>query len=350
MLIVLYSGCVFLMYILWWDKHLLPSEPIILEGDWIEPLSAYMYMSSEISGIQEKEHRKSQTWVKTIFAYLNWFERKPELDNVCLSTPKMGIDNVPGAVNGHSADDTVAIIKLHPESCLSELNARRLEKAANTAFFERRPRIGQLEVVSPDSSPTAKRRWNLARQAVSLYPTIFEKHVLYKHIRTEQQEYPQIYECPHFQPAPLVVQNVQNWPSDDLLRNFSGLMVGMVLWMLNFLYGAIHASAWNNHFPTAVEMWFWRISATYIAFCGGLWIILNYAALIYPPLNEFWERWMDGISTWFYLAVLGSAVFVCGFSFCVARGFILVEAFISVRNLSTAAYDTPSWTQIFPHF
>lgn len=329
------------MYVLWWDKPLLPSEPIVLEGDWVEPLCAYMYMSSEMSGTLES--RKSQTWVKTIFASLNWFSRTAEMELVCLTLPRAD----PSETEEQSERQTPscpATIQMAPESCILGLRARRLEKEANTAFFERRPRVGKAEVTGSVHSPTTQRRWSLAQKALETYPSLRQKHVLYQHHNQHKCD------CLHFSPMPLVAPNVQNWPSDDLLRNVSGLLVGIMLWLVNFIYGGIHASAWNNHFPTTLEMWMWRASATYIGFCGGLWIILNYSALVFPSLNEFWDRWMDGVSTWFYLAVLGSIVFICGLSFCIARGFILMEAFISVRSLPPAAYDTPDWTQIFPHF
>lgn len=42
--------CAFLMCAMWWHKPLAPKEPILLKGDWVKPLCAYMYMSSEMSG------------------------------------------------------------------------------------------------------------------------------------------------------------------------------------------------------------------------------------------------------------------------------------------------------------
>ena len=342
MLKVLSSGCVMLMYVLWWNKPLLPNEPIILRGDWVEPLCAYMYMSSEMSGTLED--RKSQTWVKTIFASMNWFSRIPEVEHICLSMPATG-----DSTDGHTESQT-ARIELAPDSCLSELHSRRVEKAANTAFFERRPRVGGAKSHLTTQSAAIQRRWELIHRAVDLYPTIREQYALYTHQRPDQNHGQCKRQCIHFRPAPLIVENVQNWPSDDLLRNVSGLLVGVVLWTLNFLYGGIHATAWNAHFPTAAEKWLWRTSAAYIGFCGSLWIVLNYLTILYPPLNEFWERWMDGISSWFYFAVLGSLVCICGLLFIFARGFIVTEAFISIRSLEAAAYDTPDWTQVFPHF
>jgi dipeptide/tripeptide permease len=73
-------------------------------------------------------------------------------------------------------------------------------------------------------------------------------------------------------------------------------------------------------------------------------------AQAYPPLNDFWENWMDGNKTWLHNIVLGMLVFVCGLSFCLARAFMVVEAFINIRSLPIEAYDTPNWSQILLHF
>ena len=42
--------CALIIYILWWDKPKLINEPTKLRGDWVPPVSSYMYMSSQISG------------------------------------------------------------------------------------------------------------------------------------------------------------------------------------------------------------------------------------------------------------------------------------------------------------
>jgi len=331
------------MYILWWNKPLLPNEPFLLSGDWVEPLCAYMYMSSDMSG--EVEKKESQTMVKTIFASLNWYSKIPEVDLVYLRPPK---DEPTNITDGEQRGDPTTNVQLLPvlqsistsSSCLSELRTKKLEKAADTAFFERRPKVKGRDLKTTVLSPITRRRWELALKAINEYPVIMEDHTLFCHEKGT---------CVHFKPEELLVRRVQNWPSNDLLRNVGGLMVGMILWIASFIYGGIHAAAWNTQFPTDVEKWFWRSSATYIGFCGGLWIILNYVAQAYRPINEFWESWMDGKSSWYFNIVIGILVFICGFSFCAARLFIVVEAVISIRRLPAAAYQTPDWTQVFPH-
>lgn len=147
-----------------------------------------------------------------------------------------------------------------------------------------------------------------------------------------------------------MVDHVGNWPSSDLLRDVDGLVVGMVLWLANFVYGGIHMAAWNDHFPTEAEKWLWRGSSSYIAFCGGLWVVLNFAVSRIPKLNEFWEHWMDGKRSLAQSIALGIVVFICGLSLVFARVFIVVEAFIGIREMPTSVYATVEWTDILPHF
>jgi hypothetical protein len=303
-----------------------------------------MYMSSDLSG--EVEKKDLQTMVKRISAYLNWYSKTPEIESISLRLPsKEPITNEEpedGAISAVSSPALPAFQSTSAsQSCLDELRAKQLEKADDTAFFERRPKVKGVSLKPDTTSSVTRRRWALALEAIEEYPVILKEQVLFRH---EEDT------CVHFKPEELLVQRVQNWPSNDLLRDIGGLMVGMVLWMASLAYGAIHAAAWNDHFPSVAEQWIWRSSAIYIGFCGGLWIILNYLAQAYRPLNEFWERWMDGKVSWYFNVVIGFLVILCGLSFCLARLYIVVEAAISIRSLPAEAYITPDWTRVFPHF
>lgn len=125
--------CAFSMYGMWWNKPLTAHEPFILRGDWVEPLCAYMYMSSELSGDVD-ESFESQTTVKTLFAFLNLYSKAPEIESVSLSNP-------PADEAGAQSMDTTQSVhfKYSPKSCSPLLREKQLEKASGTAFFERRP-------------------------------------------------------------------------------------------------------------------------------------------------------------------------------------------------------------------
>ena len=317
-----------------------------------------------MSGQANEKTIVSQTLVKTLFAGFHLFSKAPELESMSLHVSKRSEDltavedasdsssstvPLPGADNAlqvsslNTGDWPLPIQGLFPasKSCLAESISKKLGKAAGTAFFERRPRFKGVNLSRGDVPQTAINRWALAASAIDSYPAIKEHYLFYAH----QQR-----QCLHFRSEEMLVSRVQNWPWDDLLRNVDGLVVGMILWLACLAYGTIHLTAWNVHFPTVVEQWLWRSSSLYIGFCGGLWIILNYLTQAYQPLNNFWDSWMDGGGKWWQNIMIGVPVIICGLSLVLARAFIVVEAFISIRELPAGAYETPTWTQVFPHF
>lgn len=351
----LFSLCAFLMYTMWWNKPLLPEQPVILKGDWVHPLCAYMFMSSELSGKVDKPTVNSRSVVKRLFASLKVYSKNPEFERLRVRFDDSGAQGTHSSSH-QGAGQSRAVSRVPSVPSTFELSSRRsisdirsirdAIKSSETAFFERRPRVAASDRATTLSTPVHLQRSQLAAEAVYSYPILrTSSYILHSH----PLETPG-YTCLHPQPTELVRPYIQNWPYDDLLRNVGGLTVGMILWLSNFIYGGLHASAWNDHFPSSAEKWLWRASCSYISFAGGLWIILNWAAAAYPRLNDFWERWMDGKKGRIWGVLLGFVVLVCGVSFCAARVFLVLEAFISIRDLPLGAYDTPNWSQIVPHF
>ncbi len=78
--------CAMIIYILWWDKPKLINEPTKLRGDWVPPISAYMYMSSQISGWRRtKPGILKKDWIDpelSILALKPSTARKSELDRL----------------------------------------------------------------------------------------------------------------------------------------------------------------------------------------------------------------------------------------------------------------------------
>lgn len=334
--------CALGMYSLWWYKPLLPNEPFVITGDWVEPLCAYMYLCSEISGSDAKHEIEAQTRVKRLFVHFHFYNKAPEIEGLCF---RQNLERNLKEEMTPLKDAQLQVEKLEcapaQQECLEGIRAKASEKHGDTAFFERRPR---LKNSAPDEpSDATLRRWKLALEAIQTYPVLQQpEDYCYTYVKKEVI-------CFHPKPQQYLVRNVPNWPSEDLLRDFTGLMVGVTLWAANFLYGGLHALAWNNFFPSTVEKWLWRSTAIYISFCGGLWVLLNGIVSKLKKLNAFWEHWMDGEKSWLSDVFLGSLVCLCGSAFILARAFIVVEAFVSIRELPVMAYDTPSWSQIWPH-
>ena len=332
-------------------------------------------MCSEISGQVDTKEVKSGTIVKTMFASAKLYSKRPEIErlrftaNTAIRVDEQGsqinqsqqsrISNAMEenedrsknylAEGGRKAALSQGSFTIASKPSLDSLRSHNQQKASGTAFFERRPKLLDPNTMpaNPISAITAN-RWSLASSAISRFPIILECQPHFSH--PPKDATPGSPDCFHFLPDTLLALSIQNWPMSDLLRSIDGLIVGMILWLASFAYGALHAAAWNDYFPSAAEKWLWRGSAIYISFCGGLWIILNYVARNWPRLNAYWDRWADGQLGWWHYLLLGPLVVVCGSSFMLARVYIVVEAFASVRSLPVDAYQTPQWSQIFPHF
>ena len=65
--------CAFVCYGLWWHKPREVQEPIIMQGDWIAPICAYMYMSSRVSSHDVSGLIVLSSWRKPQLAELAWY-------------------------------------------------------------------------------------------------------------------------------------------------------------------------------------------------------------------------------------------------------------------------------------
>lgn len=70
------------------------------------------------------------------------------------------------------------------------------------------------------------------------------------------------------QPEELVEEHCRNRSTKGLVPGDYGLVMGMALWFASMAFGGIHAAAWYDYFPSAIESWLWRISAVYITWSG----------------------------------------------------------------------------------
>lgn len=236
------------MYIFWWHKPLLPNHPIILYDEELVPLAAWMYSSSEVSGYVNPNRVKSQTRIKTLLAYLHVYSKTPEMERICFQTPTG--HTLDAEVNSSTSEDAVAptmSIGAAPESCVRAVTAIK-EKEKGTAFFERRPWVVDERPPTERTAAVDKTRWELMTQALHTYSGLMHDRIMLTHKTDGHQTC-----CAHGRAEPLMADHAQNWPSDDLMRNVDGLVVGMVLWLANFCYGGIHAAAyqtpqWTNVF------------------------------------------------------------------------------------------------------
>lgn len=359
--------CALVIYVLWWNKPRSINEPTRLVGDWIGPICAYMFMSSRISG-QNGSSKSSPRSVEfgPELSMLAFYPQRPHDESpqrgrcqVTDTLASLPITNQPENVTHVSECTNSSVIDaLTLQRRLSDAPTSRCKGICSNGSFELRPsRPSAFKSAKPGvsgrhleepQSPTAQQlqRWRLAADAVQRYPAISTRFTIKGTADTEEnmQQWlePMVEE--------LVTEHSGNWPNPGLLRGVPGLIMGMILWSVSMIYGGVHAAAWNDHFPSKVEAWIWRCSSIYAALCGLIWLSINMFAHMSRSLNNYWDEVVAFRVRWINYLVLGVVCSICGATYILARGFLVVEAFISLRQLPLGAYQTPDWTQLIPHF
>ena len=100
-------------------------------------------------------------------------------------------------------------------------------------------------------------------------------------------------------------------------------------------YGGMHTLRWNDYFPSETERMLWKISTCIGA--AGVVPLTTLAMIVWmkPPRLVSLLCWVLFIAT--------------GLAFVAARMFLLVESFVSLRDLPVRAYETVQWAESIPH-
>lgn len=162
----------------------------------------------------------------------------------------------------------------------------------------------------------------------------------------------------------------------------------LALSLVGFAYGGLHLLAWNYDFPSSTEHTIWQIasvstSGAFFGFCVtipggyfGMWIwekviekkeetrqaTQNHEHVspgeeksrpmgekISWIFNVLWDHGSDKFFRWcLYVFITG---FLLAIIPCIlARFYLLVEAFVSMRRLPIGSYDMVQWGNFVPHF
>jgi hypothetical protein len=152
--------------------------------------------------------------------------------------------------------------------------------------------------------------------------------------------------------------NLGQIPED--LTELSDWRLWTVLAMLVMLcaaYGGVHLSTWNFDFPTPLEQKLWRIAciATVIGslFAPGLlsWSqeVFQYGSIIDGTISEL-EEVCDGTSgLQTFISLLAGIALLFSPVLLAARVFLVVDSFISLRDVPLGVYATVPWAQYIPH-
>ncbi|KAH0556555.1 hypothetical protein GP486_005587 [Trichoglossum hirsutum] len=129
------------------------------------------------------------------------------------------------------------------------------------------------------------------------------------------------------------------------------------------VFGGIHCIAWNFSFPSRVEKIFWHVACILSIFIPLLISLILYLfvwmnklrrrpegfprtpAFVKDKAARFMESRRSG--SFDTLAILTGIAFT--FIYCIARLYLLLEIFISLRSLPVGTYETVRWSKFLPH-
>ena len=212
---------------------------------------------------------------------------------------------------------------------------------------------------------TTVTRWRLACQSLreheaawSRYRAVVsqaslcggERHVVYKY----RPELPGQLD--------FVAAAVPDWPGRHLIPSRHDRAGAAFFSLCVLLYGGVHATAWNDYFPSELERRLWHISAVYVAASGLLWLALKTTRIVLGWIRESYSKkqsdsprsrpWLSYFVTPLGSVVVMVPIYVIAAASCVyvaARVYLVVEAFISLRDVPPGVYLTPEWTRYLVH-
>ncbi|KAL8675470.1 MAG: hypothetical protein Q9168_000171 [Polycauliona sp. 1 TL-2023] len=337
--------CAIIIYVLWWNKPKLINEPTKIRGDWVAPIAAYMFMSSQISGWKRtRPGILKKDWIDPEFSVLA-FQPPISLNvRLCASVP-CATDATPDSAPGSATTiDQMDHARLTSAASSNGSWTRRPSVAFHTGGLPNEAMLSVVDSRLESSGDLRSIRWGLAAEAMSLYPALASRMVCRATSvggQTFEWNEPLLEE--------LVDDTIGNWATGNLLRAMSGFVMGMVVWSASVIYGGVHAAAWHGGFPSRTEDLLWRASSICIAGSGFTWIFINMFARSFPRFKSYWIEVETLQAHWTSLVGLGSLAFLCGLAYLLARIYLVVESFISLRKLPASAFQTVEWTQIVPH-
>ncbi|KAK7530868.1 uncharacterized protein J3D65DRAFT_139880 [Phyllosticta citribraziliensis] len=132
--------------------------------------------------------------------------------------------------------------------------------------------------------------------------------------------------------------------------------------IISAIYGTLHLSAWNEHFPSTAECWMWRVGALCMVVAPSLYQAHSFVEPLLdrarvPPRDEWvratWLFWIAKVARLMLVMFVELPLIVIGFVATAGWGygrlFMLVESFVSLRSPPVDTYRIPEWSSYFPH-
>jgi hypothetical protein len=360
--------CAFALYGLWWSKPLDIKDPtLVRREEWMDKFIATMWMCSPIcwqdptdfiSEIRCMDYtppsQRGNTPITPTVANLG---EKPKADtktnrpftthfsvgSIGALDPKKFIGPLENFQVDESAHDMSYVI--HPQSIRvapeHEIFVRLQESHFGLRHSQFYCRRALKDCDKHDALPaSAILRWRLANQLVDdLYAECEKRTAYLEFFFTKSSLGIFVGELVY------VADHVPNFPGLSYLGsvNVHRDLLKSVVAFAGSAYGGLHLSAWNDYFPTQAERWLW-IACSLATGATGVLLALFFLATQKIKAFENLEHFIKNTNVvrWTLASVVTPL-------FILARVFIVVEAFISLRKAPDAIYKTPEWANYLPH-
>jgi hypothetical protein len=360
--------CAFALYALWWSKPLDIQDPtIIRREEWMDKFIATMWMCSPICW-QDPADFISEI---RCMDYTPPSERSdtPITPTVAAMGPDITIEmKINRPLTTHFSVGSIGA--LDPRKFIGPLDKFQVDDGAHNMSYvihaqsirvarehevfvrEAKPHYGLRHSAiycrralkdcqkHEDLPKSAIERWRLANLLVDDLYVECEKRPAYRHFFfTESSLGLFVGELVY------VADHVPNFPGLSYLGsvNIHRDLLKAVVAFAGSAYGGLHLSAWDDYFPTATERWLW-IACSLATGAAGVFLALFFLATQKVKAFESLEHFIKNNK-----AVKWTLASVVTPMFILARVFIVVEAFISLRRAPEGIYQTPEWSNYLPH-
>ncbi|KAI9172593.1 hypothetical protein HJFPF1_02099 [Paramyrothecium foliicola] len=341
--------CALVLYLLWWSKPFDILDPLVLpEYPGLENMLPFMLACSTV-GVDAATKISKVRCLRYIGA--GETDRRQELTGPSLlirsqlSIGSNGLGDMKGFLGRQP------IVKKAENDCFFQVGSNEISPFCSPYFGEdyKNLRLRHGEVycrqfntpkIQPDTTLSPEQVSQILQGADMVWGECATRPFYKRYFFTDS---PTIYSS-YLGEIDYFVKHIPNFPSLTNLSlghvNISSNTLRYVFVVTAMAYGGLHLSGLNHHFASEVERILWIGSCVAIAGSGViLWVyfaIQDFSRGA-PAIQREPHPFMRQVS-------YGMIVFLV-----VARIFLVVEAFISLRNAPVSLYETPEWSDLFPH-
>ena len=131
------------------------------------------------------------------------------------------------------------------------------------------------------------------------------------------------------------------WAGRHWSRQFDGLTAFGLSPLCPAIFGAIHVASWNIRLLSNVEQWLWRGSALYCCNAGIIFLLIYLFLDLCESLFLLRKTLSKALWDWILMIII--------LAYVLARLFMIVEVFLSLRALPHSAYEEVQWSSFVPH-